>query len=72
MKILSTRWIGGRIGVVCYENEMQKRSVTIAPVEGFNAEYDKQYVAEWGNRLEFDIAKAFFPKLITEENFKFK
>lgn len=72
IKILGVEWIGGRttIGIVCIENQIGKRSARIATVAGFDSKADAMHVADWGSRLSYAASIAFFPTLITKENFK--
>lgn len=74
MKILDAKWISARtcIGVVFVDNDMCRRSARIAAVPGINEEADKLFIADYGAKLDIAVAMAFFPSLITIENFKHK
>ena len=65
MKIIGVEWRSGAdtIGIVLTDDSMGKLRAYIGAGRGNNQEADALRIAEYGHRLRFSEAQAFFPQI---------
>ena len=62
MKILDTKWFCGRtnVGIVRVEDEYDGIKYYIASPQGFDEEFDAQFIADWGSTFPKDAGDRLF------------
>lgn len=65
MKIITMEWRSGAdtVGIILTDDSMGKLRAYIGVGMGFNQEADARRIAEYGHRLRFSEAQAFFPHI---------
>lgn len=69
IKVLQSEWRSGvdSVGIVLGELGSGQKQAYIGVSKNTTPEADAQHIANWGCRLSFAEAKAFFPELLIEE-----
>jgi hypothetical protein len=65
MDIIEATWRSGRetVGIVAYKTFKDQWCAAIGPASTGSEEYDARQIAEWGCKLSWQEAAAFFPHL---------